>query len=236
LPTFSVVAAGEASTPLVYGDPLRLDPASVLHRAQSVEVHGTVPARATGVRHAACVESVWDHGDAAIVVIRVDTSDSAGRPMCTNRFSLHVPGGGGFGGDREPRVGSEDRSRPPDVVIDAPTIRQQALLYRACADPHRIHLDPAVARASGFERPILQGLCTWGVACKHLVDELLDGDATPVRGFAARFAGPVYPGETIRVTAWRDDEGCRFVADVVERSAPALREGRLTLRQPAQGR
>ena len=232
LPTFSVVGAGDAATPLVYGDPLGLAPARVLQRSQSLEMHRALPADAEQYRHAARVESVWDGGTDATVVIRVDTTDDSGSPLCVNRFSLLVRGGGGFGGDPAPRATASDASEPPFVVIETRTLRQQALLYRACADRHRIHLDPAVAKAAGFERPLLQGLCTWGIACKQLVDHLLDGDSSVIGEFGARFAGPVYPGETLRITAWSVDEGFRFAAEVVERETPALRDGRLVLRQP----
>ena len=45
------------------------------------------------------------------------------------------------------------------------------------------------------------------MACKALVDELLDGDATAVGSYGARFAGVVFPGETLRVSVWKDGDG-----------------------------
>jgi acyl dehydratase len=93
------------------------------------------------------------------------------------------------------------------VQIDVPVLPQQALLYRMCGDRNPLHSDPGFASAAGFPRPILHGLCTYGMTCKALVDTLLDGDAAAVGSYGARFAGVVFPGETIRVSVWRDGDG-----------------------------
>jgi acyl dehydratase len=82
---------------------------------------------------------------------------------------------------------------------------QQALLYRLCGDRNPLHADPDFAKAAGFPAPILHGLCSYGIVLRELTDALLGGDATAVGGFSARFAGVVFPGETIRVRGWRDD-------------------------------
>ncbi|KAF2780431.1 dehydrogenase, partial [Streptomyces sp. OM5714] len=79
----------------------------------------------------------------------------------------------------------------------------QALLYRLSGDWNPLHADPEFAARAGFERPVLHGLCTYGAALKAVVDTLLDGDVTRVREYRTRFAGVVYPGETLRVRMWR---------------------------------
>ena len=50
------------------------------------------------------------------------------------------------------------------------------------------------------------------MTCKTLVDTLLDGDAARVGSYGARFAGVVFPGETLRASVWRD--GDRFAGVV----------------------
>jgi acyl dehydratase len=98
-----------------------------------------------------------------------------------------------------------------------PILPQQALLYRLCGDRNPLHSDPEFAAAAGFSRPILHGLCTYGMTCKAITDALLDGDAGAVAAYGARFAGVAFPGETLRVGIWKDStssEG-RFLASVV---------------------
>ncbi|MCZ9337482.1 3-alpha,7-alpha,12-alpha-trihydroxy-5-beta-cholest-24-enoyl-CoA hydratase, partial [Streptomyces sp. TRM76130] len=70
-----------------------------------------------------------------------------------------------------------------------------------------LHADPAFAARAGFDRPVLHGLCSYGITLKAVVDTLLDGDVTRVRDYRARFAGVVYPGETLRVRMWRERGG-----------------------------
>jgi acyl dehydratase len=96
--------------------------------------------------------------------------------------------------------------RAPDIEIDIPVLPQQALLYRLCGDRNPLHSDPGFASAAGFPRPILHGLCTYGMVCKALTDACLDGDASRIGSYGARFAGVVFPGETIRASVWRDGD------------------------------
>ena len=100
--------------------------------------------------------------------------------------------------------------RAPDASTTYAVTPQQALLYRLCGDRNPLHADPEFAKAAGFPAPILHGLCTYAIVLREVTDLLLGGDATAVGGFSARFAGVVFPGETIRVQGWR--EGGRIVA------------------------
>lgn len=113
----------------------------------------------------------------------------------------------GVRGERGPSTSSETPDRTPDFEIDIPVLGQQALLYRLCGDRNPLHSDPGFAAAAGFPRPILHGLCTYGMTCKALVDTVLDGDAGRVGSYGARFAGVVFPGETLRASIWRDGDG-----------------------------
>ena len=113
--------------------------------------------------------------------------------------------GEGFGGERGPSTNIAPPDRAPDMEVPLPILPQQALLYRLCGDRNPLHSDPEFAAAAGFPRPILHGLCTYGVACKALVDTLLEGDVSRVHSYGARFAGVVFPGETLRASIWKDD-------------------------------
>ena len=71
--------------------------------------------------------------------------------------------------------------------------------------------------AAGFPRPILHGLCTYGMTCKAMVDALLDGDTARVGGYGARFAGVVFPGETLKASIWKKGDGFQAVVTAPER-------------------
>jgi len=92
------------------------------------------------------------------------------------------------------------------VVVESPTLPQQAAIYRLSGDKNPLHIDPAMAALGGFDKPILHGLCSFGIVCKAAVDNALDGDVATVGRYAARFSGVVFPGETIVTSMWREGE------------------------------
>jgi acyl dehydratase len=121
-------------------------------------------------------------------------------------FSWPRTGEGGFGRDRGPSASAASPQRRADVQVDVPTLPQQALLYRLCGDRKPLHYDPDFAEAAGFRRPILHGLCTYGIGCKAIVDAVLDGDVSRVWSYSARFAGVVFPGETLKAFIFRSGD------------------------------
>jgi acyl dehydratase len=112
--------------------------------------------------------------------------------------------------------------RAPDARTSYTVTPQQALLYRLCGDRNPLHADPAFARGAGFPAPILQGLCTYGIVLREVTDLVLGGDASRVGAFSARFAGVVFPGETIEVVAWCEDGRVVVSSTVGEERRPAL--------------
>jgi acyl dehydratase len=209
---------------------IAIDLAKVLHGSQRIDVHRPLPTSGKG-RAVGRVKAVYDKGAAAVVVTETVVTDLDGAPLWTNTSSIFARGEGGFGGDRGPAGPPPPPERAPDAVVVTPTMPQQALLYRLLGDRNPLHSDPAFAAAAGFPRPILHGLCTYGVVCKGLVDTLLGGDVTRVDGYEVRFAGIVFPGETLRTSVW--DEGDRYVlaTSVDDRDgAPALSGAELVLR------
>jgi len=116
-------------------------------------------------------------------------------------------------------------------VVDSPTLPQQALLYRLSGDKNPLHADPGFAAMGGFDRPILHGLCTFGIACKAVVDKALDGDVTKVARYQVRFSGVVYPGETIETSMWKEDDKIIVRATSKERGTPALTNAAITIRR-----
>ena len=213
LPTFSSVAATFHMTepPKVSFPGVDIELSRVLHASEAVTVPAPLPPSGSG-RAITRVTDIWDKGKAAVLLNETTVTDPAGNLLWSTKRSIFARGEGGFGGERGPSTSSETTERAPDFTIDIPVLPQQALLYRLCGDRNPLHSDPGFAAAAGFPRPILHGLCTYGMTCKALVDTVLDGDATRVRSYGARFAGVVFPGETIRAKVWR--EGDRYVGVV----------------------
>jgi len=213
LPTFSSVAATFHMTepPKVNYPGIDIELSKVLHGSEAVTVSRPLPASGTASAVTRFTD-IWDKGKAAVLVNETTVTDPAGTVLWTTRRSIFARDEGGFGGERGPSTSTDSPSRAPDIEIDIPVLPQQALLYRMCGDRNPLHSDPGFAAAAGFPRPILHGLCTYGMVCKALVDTALDADATRVNTYGARFAGVVFPGETIRANVWRD--GARYVGVV----------------------
>ena len=217
LPTFSSVAAGFHLTepPQVSFPGIDIELSRVLHGSEAVTVAGPLPPSGTG-RAVTRFTDIWDKGTAAVLVSETRVTDPDGNPLWSTRRSIFARGEGGFGGDRGPSSSATLPDRAPDVEVDIPVLPQQALLYRMCGDRNPLHSDPDFAAAAGFPRPILHGLCTYGMTCKALVDAVLDAEPARVASYGARFAGVVFPGETLRASAWL--EGDRYIGVV---AAPA---------------
>jgi acyl dehydratase len=213
LPTFSSVAASFHMTepPTVSFPGIDIELSRVLHASESMSVPAALPPSGSG-RAVTRITDVWDKGKAAVIVNETTVTDPGGRTLWSTKRSIFARGEGGFGGERGPSTSVSVPDRAPDLEVDIPVLPQQALLYRMCGDRNPLHSDPGFASAAGFPRPILHGLCTYGMTCKALVDTVLDGEAVRVGSYGARFAGVVFPGETIRASMWRD--GDRYVGVV----------------------
>jgi acyl dehydratase len=235
LPTFGVVAGGSGGVGFqVFDLPgVDIDLAAVLHGGQEIIVHRPLPAAARGTT-VTRVPAVYDKGKAAVIVQESTLLGEDGEPLITQRNHIFVRGEGGFGGDRGPSERLRAPDREPDLVLEIPTLRQQALLYRLAGDWNPLHADPATARRAGYDRPILHGLCSFGTAVKAVTDRLLDGDAARITQCRTRFAGVFFPGETLRLRVWETGDGYRLTATAADRDdAPVLTDARISPGPPS---
>ena len=205
--------------------------ARVVHGEQFVELHQTLPpeGEATGLSR---VLAVYDKGadKGAIVLIETALKDARGQPLVTLKTSIFARADGGFGGSSEGEAAPHTvPARAPDLSLDIPTRPDQALLYRLSGDRNPLHADPAFARMVGFPRPILHGLCTYGITCRAVMQAFTGFDPAPIRSHQARFSAPLFPGETVTVDLWRDGEVVSFEARVKDREAVVIRNGKSVL-------
>lgn len=209
-----------------------LDWVQIVQADQTLVVHHPLPIEAV-VNGRTRVVDVIDKGPGrgALVVCERLISDAAtGLPLCTSRYTMFCRGDGGFGGP--PRTLPSPHpipDRTPDVVCDLPTLPQTALMYRLNGDMNPLHADPQIARKAGFDRPVLHGLATFGIACHALLRGVCDYDPTRLKAMAGRFTAPVFPGETLRTRMWRESGNCCFTVEVLERNLVAINNGNARL-------
>ncbi|GAA3642253.1 3-hydroxyacyl-thioester dehydratase HtdY [Nonomuraea antimicrobica] len=223
LPTFAVLAA-QAPRPQL-GD---FDPALLLHAEQGFELHRELPP-AGGVRTRSTVTGIYDKGSGALVTIESRAVDpDSGELMIVTRSSVFIRGEGGFGGDRGPRDPWSPPDRAPDHRVTCSTRPEQALLYRLSGDLNPLHSDPEFAARAGFDRPILHGLCTYGVAGRALLHTVAGSDPGRFKAMSGRFSSPVFPGETLTVSIWVDGDEVLF-RTTKDDGTVALDHGRATI-------
>jgi hypothetical protein len=157
----------------------------VVHASHKVELHRALSSEGRALATMR-VAGIWDKRAGALVELETTARDpSTGEVMFRNIASLFVLGEGGFGGPHGPVIGGPRHpAREPDHTICEVTRPEQALIYRLCGDHNRIHSDPAVARRSAFERPILHGLCSFGYAGRALLNAVCAGDPARFRSMS----------------------------------------------------
>ena len=183
------------------------DPAMLVHAEQEIELHRPLPTSGT-VSITSMVTSIEDKRSGALVrsqaeAVLVDT----GEPLVTGRSGVFIRGEGGFGGTSSPGGLEAVPDREPDQVVSTGTWPGQALLYRLSGDRNPLHSNPAFSARGGFPRPILHGLCTYGIAARVLVREVGKGDGDTMTSIAGRFSSPVLPGDELSVDLWDVDTG-----------------------------
>lgn len=112
----------------------------------------------------------------------------------------------------------------PDFETTVKISEDQAALYRLTGDRNPLHIDPAFAAGAKFDKPILHGMCTYGLSAKVLMDKY--GAFNEIKG---RFTGIVFPGETLKVLAWKQGDVVVFQSHVVERGTIALNNAAIKL-------
>jgi acyl dehydratase len=226
VPTFASVAAWGAGP----GE-MNLNRVMVVDGERDITFHKPL-AVAAHITADSTVLAVFDKGKDKGAVIRHQTvlRNETGEALATLFASRFARGDGGFGGPSEGQPEPHQvPSRAPDKSIDISTRPDQALIYRLCGDRNPLHSDPEFAKRAGFPKPILHGMCTYGITCRGILQTYADYDPSAFRQHAARFSSPVYPGETVTMDMWKDGNVISFEARVKARNVTVIRSGRTVL-------
>lgn len=209
-----------------------IDWVRLVHGEQGIVIHKLAPPEGEVIGRTR-VTSIIDKGagKGMLVYTEREVVDAASSErLATLSSTTFCRGNGGFGGPTGPVPAVHALpERAPDLCVDLPTLPQQALIYRLSGDYNPLHADPKVARAAGFERPILHGLCTLGVAC-HALLKAAGYAAERIASVQVRFTAPVYPGDVLSTDIWQDGEVWSFRTRVAARDALVLGNGRAVVR------
>jgi acyl dehydratase len=227
LPTFGVLLA-QARAGGSLGD---FDRAMLVHAEQSIELHKPLPVAGT-LSTSAMVTGIYDKGSGALIQTENHAVDAAtGEPIVTTRSGTFIRGEGGFGGDRGTSAAWQLPDRAPDYKVTQQTRPEQALLYRLSGDRNPLHADPAFAARGGFSRPILHGLCTYGITGRVLLHELCGSDPARFASMSGRFSSPVLPGESLVVSIWAGEDGTAQFQTAKQDGTVVIDRGTVTFRE-----
>jgi acyl dehydratase len=209
--------------------PLPIDYTRMVHAEQELELFGELPVSGEIVGKTR-VASLGDRGPkGALIRLERDITESrSGRLLARSAMTVLCRGDGGFGGPAPqsppPRACPE---RPADLRHTLHTLPQQALIYRLSGDVNPLHADPELAHKGGFERPILHGLATFGLVGRAVSAVIPDARLQFLSG---RFIAPVFPGESLEVEFWKEQDGWTLRASVPSRQATVFGNGHARLR------
>ncbi|OAO00812.1 hypothetical protein A8B75_17835 [Sphingomonadales bacterium EhC05] len=190
----------------------------LVHSEQMAWFPQSLPSTANVVGDAKVI-SLTDRGEgkgAELVLERNIRDADNGDHYCRLHQTLLLRGDGGFGGTRAERSPSIIPDSAPDIHADYEISQRAALIYRLSGDWNPLHLDPVFAKSAGFEKPILQGLASYGTA-GTVVSRAFNHNPVNITRLGCRFSGVVMPGDKLDFRIWRlaDDEAVfqAFVGD-----------------------
>jgi acyl dehydratase len=229
VPTFATILSFSARLLKPDDD---LDFAKLLHGEQRLELHRPLPPRGTAIVEARITEIIDKGAGRGLLItqqITVSLKESGEALATVEGVGFYRGDGGRVGTTGTAAAPHPIPARAPDAVVPTETEPNQALLYRLNGDRNPLHADPAFAKRAAFDRPILHGLCTYGIACCAVIKTYCPQDASRIRSFDARFSAPVFPGETLATEMWRDGATVSFRCRSKDRDIVVLNNGRSTL-------
>jgi len=202
----------------------------LLHGEQYTEIKRPLPPHAK-LKHVFKLKRAYDKDPNAVVTFAISSTDESGEEIIYNEMTAFVKGAGGWGGDRGPSADiNVPPDRAPDAVIEEKTDANQTLLYRLSGDWNPLHADPDFAKAFGYDRPILHGMCTYGYCGRHVIKAFCNNDGRYFKSIKVRFAKSVFPGDTLVTKMWKEsDTRIIFETSVKERNEVVIKNAVIEL-------
>jgi acyl dehydratase len=226
VPTYASVAAWGATA-----GPIDVNRVMVVDGERDITFHRPLPVQAN-ITADSSILGVFDKGKdkGAVILRKTVLKNDKGEDLATLVASQFARGDGGFGGPSEGQPEPHPiPKRAPDLSVDISTRPDQALIYRLCGDRNPLHSDPEFAKKAGFDRPILHGMCTYGLSCRAVLQTYADYDPVAFRQHAVRFSAPVFPGETVSFDLWKDGDVISLEGRVKSRNVTVIRNGKTVL-------
>ena len=180
----------------------------ILHGEQDLIFHSHVPENGR-ITTTGKITNIYDKGKdrGALIIAETETLHSETGRLMTGQLKIFSRFDGGFGGQDAPKSTFIFPDNQPDVSVDSRPAKDQPLLYRLTGDFFELHVDPEFAERSGFEKPIMHGMCTMGFACLALIQSLIPSKPENVRRISCRFSKFLYPGTPIQTQIWKTEKG-----------------------------
>lgn len=226
VPTYASVAAWGSNA-----GPIPLNRVMVVDGERDITFHKPLPVQGS-ITVDSSILGIFDKGkDKGAVILRKNVlKDEKGEALATIIASAFARGDGGFGGPSEGQPEPHPiPKRAPDMTVDISTRPDQALIYRLCGDRNPLHSDPEFAKRAGFDRPILHGMCTYGLSCRAVLQTYADYDPLAFKQYVTRFSSPVFPGETVAFDLWKDGNVISIEGRVKSRGVTVIRNGKTVL-------
>lgn len=234
LPTFPVVPAMSCMYEVLKFPSLNVDFTQILHGEQYVELMRPLSPEAD-IRMTTEVVDVLDKISGCVYVIKVTGEDDQGPVFVTESHVFEV-GAGKFGGKRDTKKSMtrpiSTPKREPDAVLEFKTDEGQTALYRLSGDANPLHIDPNFAQMGGFSKPILHGLCTYGIAVRLILRKYADSNPKLFKAVKGRFSKPVIPGQTLLVRTWNDGNRIPFEVTIKETGQTVISGGYVDILLP----
>ena len=175
-----------------------------LHMDHKLVVHRPIPIDGT-MTIEKVIRNVYDRGEkGAKIDVEIVAKDQDGKPVFTNTMGYFNRYAGGFGGEKPPASSVVIPEELPKHTVEDQYPQNAPLLYRLTGDTFPLHADPEFARKSGFDRPIVHGLCSLGYACRMLIGVLIPGQPERMTSLEVQFRNVAMPGDRFALQIWEE--------------------------------